>query len=156
VSAAPPRIAEPPPPLPSPEHTAGPAEVALDADRWLQLVAASDLKGPAKELAAHAAFLGYQEGVLRLALSPADELLKSPASVKALAQAFANALGAPPQVRFEALASSGETLHQRSQRERDARQEAAETAFLADPGVQQLIRQHGAQVVPDSIRPFDE
>jgi DNA polymerase-3 subunit gamma/tau len=130
--------------------------VALDADRWLQLVAASDLKGPAKELAAHAAFLGYQEGVLRLALSPADELLKSPASVKALAQAFANALGAPPQVRFEALASSGETLHQRSQRERDARQEAAETAFLADPGVQQLIRQHGAQVVPDSIRPFDE
>ncbi|MBA3487580.1 MAG: hypothetical protein H0T88_10410, partial [Lysobacter sp.] len=51
---------------------------------------------------------------------------------------------------------SNETLHQRSSRERDARQVAAESAFLADAGVQQLIRQHGATVVPDSIRPFEE
>ena len=129
---------------------------AFDADRWLQLVAGSELKGPAKELAAHAAFVAYEAGVLRLALSPADEMLKSTASMKTLAQALAPAFGTVPQIRFEAAATSGETLHQRSARERDARQEAAESAFLADPGVQQLIRQHGAQVVPDSIRPFDE
>jgi DNA polymerase-3 subunit gamma/tau len=129
---------------------------ALDADRWLQLVADSALKGPAKELAAHAAFVAYDAGVLRLALSPADEMLKSQGSMKTLAQALAPVLGVTPQIRFEAAATSGETLHQRSARERDARQEAAEDAFLADPGVQQLISQHGAQVVPDSIRPFDE
>jgi hypothetical protein len=98
----------------------------------------------------------YDAGVLRLALSPSDEMLKSTASMKTLAQALAPAFGTVPQIRFEAAATSGETLHQRSARERDARQEAAESAFLADPGVQQLIRQHGAQVVPDSIRPFDE
>jgi DNA polymerase-3 subunit gamma/tau len=133
-----------------------PPALAFDADRWLQLVADTTLKGPAKELAAHAAFLGYDAGVLRLSLSPADEMLNSTASMKTLAQALAPAFGMVPQIRIEAAATTGETLHQRSTRERDARQEAAESAFLADPGVQQLIRQHGAQVVPDSIRPFDE
>jgi DNA polymerase-3 subunit gamma/tau len=47
-------------------------------------------------------------------------------------------------------------LHQRTARERDARQVAAEHAFLADPDVQRLMQRHGATVVPDSIRPFDE
>ena len=27
---------------------------------------------------------------------------------------------------------------------------------LADPGVRQLMQRHGATLVPDSIRPFDE
>jgi DNA polymerase-3 subunit gamma/tau len=129
----------------------------LDPDRWLELVASANLSGPAKQLAAHAAFLGYEGGVLRLALSPADELLKSPASTKALAQALAPALSGAPQLQFSnAVEAASETLHQRSTRERDARQEAAESAFLADPGVQQLIQRHGAKLVPDSIRPHDE
>jgi DNA polymerase-3 subunit gamma/tau len=132
--------------------------VALDADGWLELVAAANLSGPARQLAAHAGFLGFDAGVLRLALSPADELLKSAASTRALAQALAPALGAEPQLRFEAPAAGavGETLHQRDERTRDARQEAAESAFLADPGVQQLIQRHGATLVPASIRPHDE
>ena len=148
--------ASPEPVVAAANATVPPPSLACDADRWLQLVAGSELKGPAKELAAHAAFVAYDAGVLRLALSPSDEMLKSTASMKTLAQALAPAFGTVPQIRFEAAATSGETLHQRSARERDARQEAAESAFLADPGVQQLIRQHGAQVVPDSIRPFDE
>jgi hypothetical protein len=32
----------------------------------------------------------------------------------------------------------------------------AESAFLADAGVQQLINQHGAAIVRDSIRPLDD
>ncbi|MFC7301668.1 DNA polymerase III subunit gamma/tau [Cognatiluteimonas weifangensis] len=147
----------PPKPASSGPASSGPASPGtLDADGWLRLVAGSDLRGPARELAAHAAFVAYADGVLRLALLPGDELLQSPASTKTLAQALAPALGGVPQIRFEVAAASVETLHQRSARERDARQEAAEAAFLADPGVQQLIRQHGAQLVPDSIRPFDE
>jgi DNA polymerase-3 subunit gamma/tau len=120
-------------------------------------VARSDLKGPARELAAHAVFLGHADGVLRLGLSPEDGLLNTPASSQALARALAPALGAMPQLRFEASAPAGaETLRQRSDRARDARQDAAEAAFLADPGVQHLIRRHGATLVPDSIRPHDE
>ena len=32
----------------------------------------------------------------------------------------------------------------------------AEQAFLSDPQVQRLMRQQGASLVPDSIRPYDE
>jgi DNA polymerase-3 subunit gamma/tau len=134
----------------------GSANVVVDTDRWLELIASAALRGPARELAAHASFIGYDNGVLRLSLSPADEHLKMPGLVKMLCESLAYALGAAPNIRFEAAASSSETLHQRSTRERDARQVAAESAFMSDPGVQRLIQSHGATLVPDSIRPFDE
>ena len=76
--------------------------------------------------------------------------------MKRLADALARTLGAPPQIRFETESARGETLHQRTARERDARQVAAEEAFLGDPDVQRLMQRHGASVVPDSIRPFDD
>jgi DNA polymerase-3 subunit gamma/tau len=132
------------------------AAAAIDAERWLELVAASGLKGPARQLANHAGFVSHDGGVLRLALSPADEHLQMPGLVKTLAESLAPALGGVPQIRFEAAAAKTETLHQRTSRERDARQIAAEAAFMADAGVQHLIQQHGATLVPDSIRPNDE
>ncbi|UHQ18389.1 DNA polymerase III subunit gamma/tau [Lysobacter sp. KIS68-7] len=128
----------------------------VDADSWTDIVSRCTLGGPAKELAAHAGFLGYADGILRLSLLPADEHLQVPGLVKRLADALAPHLGGAPQIRFEAAKAGGETLHQRTARERDARQVAAEQAFLADPDVQRLMTRHGATVVPDSIRPFDE
>jgi DNA polymerase-3 subunit gamma/tau len=119
---------------------AGPAApISVNAERWLELVAGSGLRGPARELAAHSGFLAFADGV-----------------VKMLADALALQLGAAPQIRFElAQAPAGETLHARSERQRDARQAAAEEAFMNDPNVQRLV-QAGARVVPDSIRPFDD
>ena len=145
---------------PAPVEAAAPpparAGATLDADRWLELIAASPLRGPARELASHAGFIAHEGEVLRLSLAPADEHLKAPALVKMLADALAPSLGAAPQIRFEAASAAGETFHERSSRERDARQLAAEQAFVDDPGVQRLVPRHGARVVPDSIRPFDE
>ena len=150
-------LAEPSPPAARPEPPAATTAPKLDHERWLELVARSELKGPARELAAHAVFLGHEGDVLRLGLSPDDELLNSEPSCRALSRALAPALGAGLQLRFEATAhAGGETLRQRSERQRGARQEAAESAFMADPGVQQLIQRHGATLVPDSIRPHDE
>ena len=152
-----PRAAAPVSPAPPsvPVATTSVATIA-DADHWLVLVAGSKLRGPARELAEHAGFLSHEGGVLRLSLSAADEHLKAPALVRMLAEALSSALGGVPQIRFEAAQAATETLHQRKVQQRDARQVAAETAFMADPGVQHLISQHGATVVPDSIRPFDE
>jgi DNA polymerase-3 subunit gamma/tau len=143
---------------PSRAEAAPPSGRQLDAAAWLDVVADAGLTGPARQLAAHVAFLGHEGNVLRLALSPQDELLKTPNSTRALAQALAPALGAEPQLRFEAgaAAAASETLHQRDTRERGARQEAAESAFMADPGVQALMQRHGATLIPDSIRPHDE
>jgi DNA polymerase III subunit gamma/tau len=165
AAAAPARVAIEPPvavaattpqPTPPPSPSASSSAVTMDAERWLALVAAGALRGPARQLAAHSGFIGYGDGVLRLSLSPADEHLKMPNLVKALAESLAPALGGVPQIRFEATAAIADTLHERGARERDARQVAAETSFMADPGVQQLMQRHGATLVPDSIRPFDE
>src|SRR5690606_37256212 len=91
--AAPARI-EPTPPPPT-----EPAASVLDHDGWIALVRDSDLAGPARQLAAHAVFVGHADGVLRLALPPEDALLKK--SVRALENALAPALGGRVQVKFE-------------------------------------------------------
>ncbi|WP_217539115.1 DNA polymerase III subunit gamma/tau [Stenotrophomonas sp. GbtcB23] len=134
---------------------AGPVALA-SAETWLELVAQSQLNGPSRQLAAHAAFIGFQHGILKLAVSPGFEYLCSDRSLAALTEALSGPLGMTPKIVIEHGNAEAETLHQRSDRQRGERQQAAETAFMADPSVQLLIQQHGARVVTDSIRPFDE
>jgi DNA polymerase-3 subunit gamma/tau len=141
---------------PSPVADALPASLEIDNERWLALVEGSGLRGPARELAAHAAFLGYADGVLRLGLSPDDDHLRAPSLVKSLTDALSAQLGGAVQLRLDAVKAAGvETLHQRTARERDARQTEAEESFLNHPDVRRLMSQHGATLVPDSIRPYD-
>ncbi|HEU0306392.1 MAG TPA: DNA polymerase III subunit gamma/tau [Lysobacter sp.] len=128
----------------------------VDADAWHTLVAGSGLRGPARLLAEHSVFVGCEGDVLRLALPASDEHLKSSALITMVANALAPALGVAPQIRFENAPAQGESLRQRTERARDERQSAAEAAFMNDPDVQRLISQHGAKLVPDSIRPLDE
>jgi DNA polymerase-3 subunit gamma/tau len=150
--------ARPEPEAPSrPDAPAGHVAAAdLDAASWPDFVAALDLRGPVKELAASAGFIAWSDGVLRLSLPPADDHLKAPFLVSQLASALAAQFGTQPQLRFDAAQAVAETLHARNERQRDERQASAESAFLADPQVQRLMSQHGARLVPDSIRPYDE
>ena len=127
-----------------------------DADAWHALIASSGLRGPARLLAEHSVFIGYDDGVLKLALPASDEHLKSSALIAMMATALTPALGTAPQIRFENAPVQGESLRERNERARDERQSAAEATFMNDPDVQRLISQHGAKLVPDSIRPFDE
>jgi DNA polymerase-3 subunit gamma/tau len=151
-------VATPAPAAPPAAAASGSAPAGgIDNDRWLDLVDNSGLRGPARELAAHAAFLGYGDGLLRLSLSPDDDHLRSPALIKALGDALSAQLDGPVQLKFETgRAAHVETLQQRSERQRDARQAEVEAQFMAHPDVQRLIGQHGAKLVPDSIRPHDE
>lgn len=132
------------------------AGVLSDADSWHALIARSGLRGPARLLAEHSAFVGYDKGVLRLALPPTDEHLKSTALIAMVEKALEASLGETPQIRFENAPVQGESLRDRNERERDERQSAAEAAFMADPDVQRLISEHGGRIVPNSVRPFDE
>jgi DNA polymerase-3 subunit gamma/tau len=158
--AATPASPEPvPAPTPAPVDVPTPrmAEPALaDADAWHAMVANSGLRGPARLLAEHSVFIGYNGTVLRLALPASDEHLKSSALTAMVANALAPVLGAAPEIRFENAPAQGESLRERNERARDERQTAAETAFMNDQDVQRLMSQHGAKLVPDSIRPFDE
>jgi len=152
VTAAP--AIAPAPATPSP--ISGGSTTIADAEDWLQRVDACDLKGPARELAAHTAFISHVDDVLTLALAPGFEYLRTERSTGALAAALTASLGATPRIAIQAGTAQVETLNERRGRERDSRQSAAEEAFLNDPGVKRLIEQHGARVVPDSIRPSDE
>ena len=155
ASPEPMRIATPDPTVAAP--AASPSSSPLpDADAWHALVASSGLRGPARLLAEHSVFIDYDDGVLKLALPASDEHLKSSALIAMMATALTPALGIAPQIRFENAPVQGESLRERKERARDERQSAAEAAFMSDPDVQRLISQHGAKLVPDSIRPFDE
>ena len=154
-----------PPSPPSPESVAAarPAPAAVTAaaghlsgiDDWHALLDSGALKGPAKLLAEHAGFLGFEDGVVRLSLPASDEHLRTGPSVRMLGDALASTLGGSPQIRFESAAESVESVRERKERVRDECQNEAEVAFMADPDVQRLIARHGARIVPDSIRPFD-
>ena len=133
------------------------ASTSVDAASWPDLVTRLELRGPVRELGAHTAFVSYDNGVLELSLPPSDDHLKAPFLVDQLAGALAPHFGAAPQIRFSAAApAQAETLYERRVRAQDARQRDAEDAFMADPGVQRLMAQPGATLVPDSIRPFDD
>ena len=126
------------------------------AEDWIDLVPGLGLKGPTLQLASHAQFVGFADGVLRLHLPGEDAHLRSENTARQLTAALATALGAAPQLRFEAQAPGGaDTLQQRQARARDARQQAAEAGFRSDPVVASLLGA-GGTVVPDSIRPLPE
>ncbi|HHW4681110.1 MAG TPA: DNA polymerase III subunit gamma/tau C-terminal domain-containing protein, partial [Xylella taiwanensis] len=127
-----------------------------DVGQWLALVECIGLSGPSKQLAAHVAFVSHEDNVLRLALAPEFEYLQSTRSVTDLIQALTQLLGQAPEVQIETRNSQVETLHERTHRQKSERQRVAEEAFMSDHVVQHLIHQHGAKVVTDSIRPYDE
>jgi DNA polymerase-3 subunit gamma/tau len=135
--------------------SAGSTMLVTDTEHWLDLVARCGLRGPAKLLAENAAFVAHGDGVLKLSLAPEQEHLKSPSLVLQLCDAIGRQLGGDVQVRFEIGQPRGETANVRNARERDARQSDAESGFAADPAIQRLVQAHGAQIVPDSIRPLD-
>jgi DNA polymerase-3 subunit gamma/tau len=144
---------------PAPPINAVQIDVALSNNTdWLALLDTADLRGPVRELAAHAAFCAYAGGELRLALPEGLSHLRTDAMTAKLADALVSTLGAAPQIVFVAdtAVGAGETLHARNARQRDERQAGAEQSFLADPAVQRYMQQYGAKLVPGSIRPGDE
>jgi len=151
-------VAPPAPQVAAPTAPRAPAAgpVVDDAEDWLERVSACELGGPARQLASNTAFVSHVDGVLTLALDPGFEYLRTERSVGALAEALAGQLGAAPKIVVQTGEAPAETLHQRMDRERGSRQAAAEQTFLNDPTVRRLVEQHGARVVPDSIRPVDE
>ncbi len=123
-------------------------------EQWLDVIEAAELKGPARELAAHSIFIAFEGGLLKLALPEGFLHLRSDAVVTGLSQKLAAALGEVPKIIFEKATLQSESLHDRTARFRSEKQTDAQSAFMADPVVSQLLQQ-GAQIVPDSIRPLD-
>jgi len=145
-----------PAPIDVPKKSPLPVVALRNADDWLALIGDAGLKGPTRDLAAHATFVGYAEGVLTLAMPDGFDHLRTDVMTGKLTDALIPALGAALRIAFAAAAATeGDSLHARNARQREERQSHAERAFLDNPTVQRYMQQFGAKLVPDSIRPVD-
>jgi DNA polymerase-3 subunit gamma/tau len=127
-----------------------------DADSsWQGIIASLDLQAAARQLANHCVLLGRKGAVVRLALDPRNQMLRTRAQEDKLAQALSRHFGETVRLEFEAaLAPGNETPAQAGQRASSEELEGARRALDADPGAQALRERFGATLLPDTVRPL--
>ncbi|HVX06228.1 MAG TPA: DNA polymerase III subunit gamma/tau [Rhodanobacteraceae bacterium] len=137
-------------PASAPLHVAAPRiEGIADWERWIEQ---AELGGPAGLLARHAVPKSLEGEVLTLAVKSEHAIFNSDTACRQLQEQLGAAIGRKLRVRIvhEAVA---ETPATRAAKARSDEQAAAERAIADDPIIQDMQRQFGAQVIPDSIRP---
>ena len=138
----------------------GPPEPHADAPRitgladWEAWIRRADLGGPVALLAQHALPKSFEGDVLTLALQPEHMVFCSDHLCQQLQDSLGMAIARKLRVRIvhEAIA---ETPATRAARARSDEQAAARRALADDPIIQDMQRQLGAEIIPDSIRPVD-
>jgi DNA polymerase-3 subunit gamma/tau len=120
---------------------------------WPETLAALELGGAARQLASHCALLGREGGLVRLALDPAQSLLKTAALVDKLSQALAKHLGESVKVEVELAQSTVDTPARAEQREVEATLSTARRSIDEDPTVRGFKERFGATVKTDSVKP---
>nr|MBP7370900.1 hypothetical protein [Arenimonas sp.] len=123
-------------------------------DDWIALVQQLNLRGPDREIGLHAAFLSYQENVLKLAY-PVDLFdTINDSSIKRLQGILSKVLG-DVQLKIERMQEpQNDTLFARESHKRSHLQSAAESEFQNHPVVSGLL-QDGAKIVSNSIQPLE-
>jgi DNA polymerase-3 subunit gamma/tau len=142
------RVADPPAPAQFRE-AASRIEGIADWERWIEQ---AELGGPAGLLARHAVPKSLEGDVLTLAVTPEHMIFCTDSANRQLQDGLGAAIGRALRVRIvhEAVA---ETPATRAAKARSDEQAAAERALVDDPIIQDMQRQLGAQIIPDSIRP---
>jgi DNA polymerase III subunit gamma/tau len=117
---------------------------------WLSLVNALPLAAMARELARHSAFKSFEKNVMTLSL-PQD---KRPLATQKerLSGTLSDYFGRTIKLEIELTDNVGETVVARDKQEKDAKQTAAEAAFMADPAVQVLLTEGQGRVRAGSIQ----
>ena len=125
----------------------------ISAESWPQLVDRLGLKGMARELAQHSAFLSFSEGLITLNLPATHRQLLMPASEQRVTQALSELLGTVIRVRFDVVEQVGVTAAVLKKEAAEERQNNAVAAIESDPLVQELIDVFDAKLIDGSIRP---
>jgi DNA polymerase III subunit gamma/tau len=133
--------------------TPGVASGAAEPGSWAAIVNALELSGAARQLASHCVLISRQGALVRLALDPHNQQLRTAAQEEKLAQALSRYFGATIRLEFQPSGAAGETPALQAQRASQQELALARRAFEADPGVQGLRERFGATVLPDTVRP---
>ena len=155
VSSAPACVSSPPSSASSSAFAAdaAPSAAHSNAQDWAAIIAATELQGAARQLAAHCVLVGRDGAAVRLALDPRSKFMRTAAVEEKLAQALAKYYGEPIRLEFSAVLPQAETPAQADQRVSQEEAESARRAFESDPGVQGFRDRFGATMLPETIRP---
>jgi DNA polymerase-3 subunit gamma/tau len=148
---SPTQVREPPP------SASSTSAAAAGDDGWNARIEAIELDPLTRQLARHCAWLGQDDGVLRLRLEYGTRHLLTEERRTILERKLATHLGAALKLSVE-IAADGERVDSPIQRDRERaveRQREAEAAFDADPTVQDFRRVLGATVRPGSVQPLN-
>jgi DNA polymerase-3 subunit gamma/tau len=129
------------------------ASAPAEPGSWAAIVSSLELTGAARQLASHSVMIARNGAVVRLALDPHNQQLRTPAQEEKLAQALSRYFGEPVRLEFQQTGGGGESPALLAQRASHQELTAARRAFEADPGVQGLRERFGATVLPDTVRP---
>ena len=128
------------------------AVVAARSADWPQIVAALDLGGAARQLAAHCALQAREGDVLHLQLDPQYAHVRTRALEDKLAQALGKYFAAPIRLQIELAVTAPDTPARAEQQQEAAALDAARVAIETDPTVRALREKFGASVRADSVR----
>jgi len=142
------RVAEHPAPA-QPRGATPRIDGLADWEAWIKV---AGLGGPVGLLAQHAVPKSFEGDVLTLALKPEHMIFCSDALCRQLQDRLGDAIERKLRVRIVHEAVT-ETPATRAARARSDEQAAAERSIADDPIIQDMQRQFGAQIIPDSIRP---
>jgi DNA polymerase-3 subunit gamma/tau len=117
------------------------------------MVAALELTGLARQLAAHCALVGRDGALIRLALDPRNQHVRTAAAVERLAQALCRHLGETVRVEVEVGEPAAETPARAEERQAREHLVAARESLEADPTVRALKEKFGATLRTDTVRP---
>jgi hypothetical protein len=116
-------------------------------------LAALELQGAARQLAANCVLLGRTDGAVRLALDPRSGVVSTQAQEDKLSQALSRHFGTSVRVSIERRAIEAESPARERERVTQQQQAEARAAFATDPTVKSLQEQFAAVVHPESVRP---
>jgi DNA polymerase-3 subunit gamma/tau len=141
---------------PTPSPSSSPASAGDDG--WNARIEAIELDPLTRQLARHCAWLGQDNGTLRLRLEYGTRHLLTEERRTILERKLATHLGTAPLKLAVEVAADGERVDSPTQHDREravVRQREAEAAFDADPTVQDFRRVLGATVRPGSVQPLN-
>ena len=127
---------------------------AFDGD-WPGFIARLNFNGMAGMLAKQCEFVSFADGILELALPAAQKHLAEKAFQEKLKSELLPHFGQGFRLNIRIGDGVVKSLAAVEDRQRSARQIAAETAILADPFIKNLQQDFGAEVEPSSIRPVN-
>jgi DNA polymerase-3 subunit gamma/tau len=131
----------------------GGATPGVDPARWAETLAALEVGGAARQLAANCVFSSRSGNLVRLTLDPSQSLLRTPALIEKLAQALGRQLGETLRVEVDLGSAPVDSPARSEQRAVEEGLDAARRSLENDATVRGFKEKFGATLNPDSVKP---